>query len=123
MATLSRVAVPLVLFLSVSSWAGDAPTGGNWSDMKVTGINICSSQGCPPAGLLIIKLSGEATGAPPACSNRFRNLVAVDATTDTGKFMAAVAQSVKVLGTPISVVGTGTCSLVPYIETVSTLIE
>jgi hypothetical protein len=110
--------------IKTGSWASEAAyAGGTWSGVTVSAIKLCISEGCPPKDSVIIRLSAGATGTPPSCSSSYRNYIVIDTTTELGKFAAGIMQSARLLGTDITVVGTGSCSVDSAAETLASVTE
>jgi hypothetical protein len=89
--------------------------------VKVTEVKVCTSQGYPPKGRVIVKLSAGATGSPPSCSSSYRNWAVIDISEAGGGLAAAVIQQARALGGNISVEGTGNCGIDPAIETAASV--
>ncbi len=121
---MKRFKLVAALFLSLSLWASEsAYAGGTWSGVSVAEIKACTSEGCPPKGWVVVKLSAGATGTPPSCSSSNRNFVVIDTTIPAGAFAAALMQTAKLSGMTISVAGSGSCSLDPAVETAASVTE
>jgi len=107
-----------------SSEAALNPAGGSWPNATIVSVTACTAARCPPHGWVTVQLSGNATGNPPTCSNENRNSVAIDTSEGAGGgFAAAMLQSSMMLGTSITITGTGKCSVDPVIETAGTVTE
>ena len=119
--SVSALLLPLLLSASVAAMN---PGGGTWANVTVTGLTACTAARCPPHGWVTVQLSANATSNPPACSSDNRNSVAIDTSEGKGgAFAAAIAQSSMMLGSTISIIGTGNCSVDAVIETAGTVSE
>jgi hypothetical protein len=113
-----------LLFLALgTSEAADAGSGGNWIDVTVTSIAVCTSKTCPPKGSVIIGLSAMATGTPPPCSGGYRDHIIIDVSTAAGAFAAQLFQHSAETGSKLMVTGTGTCDLDSRFETLGVVSE
>jgi hypothetical protein len=108
----------LVLLMSLSIAAAYA--GGNWSDVTVTNITIYTSEGSPPRGYMVVTLSANGPSTPSCASGYPKNLV-IDVTNDAGRMAAAMASEALTLDAPVTVAGTGLCSISSSAETMASI--
>jgi len=121
---MKRALIPLAL-LTLNATAADQPPHGVWTDAKVTGVTLYTTGGPSGRGFLIATLSVNATGSPPTCASGYPRNVAVDVTTESGKFAGATIQQAMttgaMLGSTITVNGTGSCTIVANTETLASI--
>lgn len=119
-----KILFALVLPLPLSTSEAALNVGGTWQNVTVVGLTACTAARCPPHGWVTVQLSANATGNPPACSGDNRNMVALDTAEGRGgAFAAAMMQSSMLLGTTLTISGTGNCSVDAVIETAGTVAE
>lgn len=111
------------LSLSVSQAANPNPAGGTWTNVTVVGMTACTAERCPPKGWIVVEVSANATGTPPTCAHDNPRSVAIDMQTAAGGFAAAILQSATLIGTPITIAGTGTCGVDAAIESLAKVTE
>lgn len=105
-----------------SSDAAINPGGGAWTNVTVVSMTACTAARCPPHGWVTAQLSANASGSPPACASEHRDSVAVDDSEGKGGGMALMLLNMSMLtAEPISIAGTGACSVDAVIETAGTV--
>jgi hypothetical protein len=112
-----------LLSLSVSQAANPNPAGGTWTNVTVVGMTACTAARCPPQGWIVVEVSANAAGSPPACARDNPRSIAIDVETKAGAFAAAILQSAALSGMPITIVGAGTCGVDAAIESVAKVTE
>ena len=113
-----------VTLLALSSMAvSDQPHGGTWKDAQVADITVYTTGGNEGKGYVVVTFAANGTGTP-SCASGYPRSVAIDfSTPGGGGFAAAVMQSALLSGMPVTVTGTGSCSVSPTIETVASIQE
>ena len=113
-----------VTLLALSSMAvSDQPHGGTWKDAQVADITVYTTGGNEGKGYVVVTFAANGTGTP-SCASGYPRSVAIDfSTPGGGGFAAAVMQSALLSGMPVTVTGTGSCSVSPTIETVASVQE
>jgi hypothetical protein len=105
---MKRALIPLALLSLSSVAASNQPQGGSLKDAKVEHVTIYASGGPGGKGCIVFTLSTNSTGTP-SCANGYPRNVAIDLATAGGAMAAAMAQQSTLMGTMLTVTGTGTC--------------
>jgi hypothetical protein len=108
--------LPFVL-LALSSTAAP-PAGSTWKDVKVADITVYPAGGSAGKGFVMVTFSSNGMSTP-GCSSGYPKNVVIDISTAAGAFAAAVLQSARLLGTTLTVAGTGTCEVSSGMETLA----
>ena len=116
---MQRSKLIVALLLSVSSAAAYAG-GSTWSGANVTNITSYPTGGPAGKGYVVVTFSSNGAGTPSCASGYPRN-VAIDISTPGGAFAAAASQTAMLTGMVVTVIGTGTCSVVPTAETLASI--
>jgi hypothetical protein len=96
------------IFLSLSSAA--APPGGSaWKDAKVTDVTIYATGGPGGKGYMVVTFASNGVGTPSCASGYPKNLV-IDVSTPGGAMTAAEVERSLMLGSTLTVMGSGTCA-------------
>jgi hypothetical protein len=95
-------------------------SAGNVINAMITSVSATNYAGSGTAVPFFIYLS--ANDANIGCNSANLNAFAIDSTTDGGRAMIAVAMSALLSGQPVSVYGTGNCSVWGLTDTVSSLV-
>jgi hypothetical protein len=114
-----------VTLLALSSMAvSDQPHGGTWKDAQVADITVYTTGGNEGKGYVVVTFAANGTGTP-SCASGYPRSVAIGTSTGGGGggFAAAIMQSALLSGMPVTVTGTGSCSVSPTIETVASVQE
>jgi hypothetical protein len=111
----------LSLLLPLSAFAAiPNQQGGVWTGVTVMGLTACTAERCPPKGWLVVELSANATGAPPACAHDNPRSIAVSLSENAGGGMAAaILERAQMMGEQLTVIGTGTCSVDAAMESLA----
>ena len=117
-----RLAISSSLVACLTMWTSEAFAGGTWTNVTVTQVQPCTSEGCPPNGTVLVTLSASSTGGPTCATNK--TTVAIDMSNSAGQFAAGVMQTARLVGTTLAVVtGAGSCSIFSGLETLSAVEE
>jgi len=103
----------LIAILMMGMIAPAAFAAGAWTAVTVGTVTGLSSN-----GYVQISLSANSTGTTCATT---RNYALIDVSTSVGAYNAALAQSIKLSGSTVTIQGTGTC--IGAVETVSYVTE
>jgi hypothetical protein len=114
-------ALVLALLLSLSSVAAPPP-GGSWKDVHVTDITAHAAGGTDGKGYVLVTFASNGTGTP-GCASGYPRTVAIDPSTPGGAFAASVAQASFLVGSAVTVMGTGACSVISTAETLASIQE
>ena len=118
-----KPALLCLALLALSSVAvSDQPHGGSWKDAQVADITVHADGGHDGKGYVVVTFAANGTGTPH-CASGYPRSVVVDISTAGGAFAAAVMQTSLLSGMPVTVTGTGSCSVSPTIETVASVQE
>ena len=113
----------LALLLPLSSAVAADQHHGTWKDAQVADITVYTTGGNEGKGYVVVTFAANGTGTP-SCASGYPRSVAIDfSTPGGGGFAAAVMQSALLSGMPVTVTGTGSCSVSPTIETVASIQE
>jgi hypothetical protein len=110
----------LALLLPLSSAVAADQPHGTWKDAKVADITVFAAGGPSGKGYMVVTFSSNGTGTPSCASGYPRNL-AIDITTEGGKFASMELERSSMIGMTVTVTGTGTCSVVPTAETLASI--
>jgi hypothetical protein len=109
-------------FLALSGVAAsDQPHGGSWKDVKVIEVTVYTAGGTSGKGYVVVTFTANGTG--PSCANGYPRSVAIDSSTPGGAFAAGIVQYAFLIGAPLTVTGTGACSVIPNTETLDSIQE
>lgn len=111
----------LLIFSLALALSAPAFAAGQWTSVTITHIQPFTSQYSSP-GFIQVQFSANSTGSP-SCASGFKAYAAVDVSTSSGAYAAAVLQSAFLSGTTVSVTGTGTCAIDSGVETLAYLTE
>ena len=119
---MKRAALLPLVVLSLSSTAAP-PAGSTWKDAKITDMMTYTAGGPGGKGYVVVTFSANGAGNPPSCASGYPRSVAIDLSTAGGAFAASQLKMALMAGQPITVTGTGSCSVIPTTETVASLEE
>lgn len=109
--------IPLV-FLSLLSSAATPPAGSRWKDVKITDITIYAAGGSSGKGYVVVTFASNGLGTPSCAGDYPKNLV-IDLTNPGGTLATTAVELQNTLGSLVTV--TGTCSIVPSMETLASI--
>jgi hypothetical protein len=111
--------LPLAL-LALSSTAAP-PVGSSWKDVKVTDLTIYTAAGAAAGkGYVVVTFSSSGTGTP-SCASAYPRNVVIDPTPAADDRAVATVEVVMMTGTTVTVTGTGSCSIIPSMETMASI--
>ena len=113
---------PFALLALSSVAASDQPHGGSWKDAKVTDITAYTTGGTDGKGYEVVTFAANGTGIASCASGNPRT-VAIDTSTVGGVQAAEMADRALLLGSSLTVTGTGACNVSANIETVASVHE
>jgi hypothetical protein len=110
-----------IIFSLATILSAPAFAGGTWTNVTVSTIQPCTAQGC--GQIVLVWLSANSTGTP-SCANGQAAKVAIDVSTSSGAYSAAVMQSARLSGTVLpSISGAGSCAVYSGVESLYSLQE
>ena len=111
------------ILLALSSVAGsDQSQHGIWKDAQVTSVVAYADGGSSGKGYVVVTFAANGTGSPH-CAAGYPRSVAIDLSTAGGGFTAAIVQAAVLTGASMTVLGSGSCSVIPTVETVASVEE
>jgi len=114
-------AFPLAL-LALSGVAASDQPHGTWKDAKVTEITVYTTGGTDGKGYMVVRFAANGTGTP-GCASGYPRSVAIDMSTVGGAMAAEMAEKSSLIGSVLTVTGTGACNVSPKIETLASVQE
>ena len=111
----------LALLLSLSSAAAYAD-GSSWKEAKVTDVTIYATGGPGGKGYMVVTFASNGVGTPRCASGYPKSLV-IDISIDGGRLVAATVEQSLMLGSTLTVMGSGTCAagINPSMETLASI--
>src|SRR5215831_8800638 len=110
----------LTLLLPLSNAVAADQPHGTWKDVQVIDVTVFAAGGPAGKGYVVVTFSANGTGTP-GCASGYPRSVAIDNSISGGAFAAGVAQTAFFSQLPLTVTGTGTCSVIPTTETLASI--
>jgi hypothetical protein len=111
--------LPLTVLALSSAAASDQPHG-TWADAKVTNVAVYTTGGSASKGYVVVTFAANSTGTPGCASGYPRN-IAIDTSTASAMLAFETLERSTMMGAPVTVTGTGTCSVIPNTETLASV--
>ena len=112
--------IPIILLALSSAAVSDPPHVGTWKNANVADIVVHTDGGHDGKGYVVVTFTANGTGGPN-CASGYPRSVAIDLSGPGGMSAAHLAHTAFRAGKPLTVTGTGTCSVSPATETVASV--